>query len=159
MLMTPFEVDWALRIWLPPRVRLYVVLGVKPEPSKAAAAELVSWTPTFACESPVVRGRDRVRCDDRLIRSDLDSPVDRVDHVPDNHGPVRVRFDHDAASPVRPGGLGARIILIHEVPSDERADRALDEDAARSRIHDRVVRRDDVGRPARVRDVDITELD
>src|SRR5207237_10127807 len=37
--------------------------------------------------------------------------------------------------------------------------RALDADAARSRIHDRVLRRDDVGRPARVRDVDITELD
>ena len=34
---------------------MYVVLGVKPEPSKAAAAELVSWKPTFACESPVAR--------------------------------------------------------------------------------------------------------
>src|SRR5437016_12487767 len=53
--MTPFEVDRALRIWLPPRVRLYVVLGVKPEPSKAAAAELVSWKPTFPDESPVAR--------------------------------------------------------------------------------------------------------
>src|SRR5438132_13442837 len=51
--MTPFEVDRALRIWLPPRVRLYVVTGVGPEPAKAAAAWLVGGKPAVAAGTPV----------------------------------------------------------------------------------------------------------
>src|SRR5437016_12307439 len=53
--MTPFEVDRALRTWLPPRGRLYVVLGAKQDPSNAAAAELLSGKPTVPDQRPVAR--------------------------------------------------------------------------------------------------------
>src|SRR5437867_7036950 len=53
----PAGVDCALRIWfMPPlfaRITLYVVLGVKPEPSNPTAAALESWNDTSAAERPV----------------------------------------------------------------------------------------------------------
>jgi len=55
----PAGVDWALPTRLVPpefvRVKLYVVLGVKPVPSKTMSAELVSWKATFEAEKAVGR--------------------------------------------------------------------------------------------------------
>src|SRR5439155_19762978 len=55
----PAGVDWALPTRLVPpefvRVRLYMVLGVKPVPSKTTSAELVSWKATLEAENAVGR--------------------------------------------------------------------------------------------------------
>src|SRR5207247_9334519 len=60
----PAGVDCALRIWFVPplfaRITLYVVLGVKPEPSNPSAAALESWNDTSAAERPVTSKLARV---------------------------------------------------------------------------------------------------
>src|SRR5881296_3189477 len=101
---------------------------------------------------------DRVRGDDSPVRSDLDSPVECVDHIFDDEGPVREPFRLDASWIVDRDGLRSWVIHVDEVPSDDRADGTLGDDAARRRVRDRVADRSHARGAAGVGDVEVAQV-